>query len=72
MVNSRKYAWQSFTTPVNAGQSEYILPQPSEDSTGLKLVLAAFLDGKKIPLYDSSLYDSEKDVTDPKWHERPY
>ncbi|MBP5784664.1 MAG: hypothetical protein J6W16_03660 [Methanobrevibacter sp.] len=72
MVNSRKYAWQGFTTPVNAGQSEYILPQPSEDSTGLKLVLAAFLDGKKIPLYDSSLYDSEKDVTDPKWHERPY
>lgn len=71
-VNSRKYAWQSFTTEVNAWQSEYILPQPSEDSTGLKLVLTAFLDGKKIPLYDSSLYDSYQEVTNPKWHEKPY
>ena len=44
VVNSKKYARQSFTTEVNAGQAEYILPQPGEDSTGLKLVLAAFLD----------------------------
>lgn len=43
-VNSKKYARQSFDTEVHAGQSEYILPQPGEDSTGLKLVLAAFLD----------------------------
>ena len=71
-VNSRKYARDSFTTDVNAGQAEYILPQPWEDSTGLKLVLAAFLNGKKIPLYDSSLYNSYQDVTDPKRHEKPY
>lgn len=71
-VNSRKYAWDSFITDVNAGQSEYILPKPDEDWTGLKLVLTAFLDGKKIPLYDSSLYDSEKDLTNPKRHEKPY
>jgi len=71
-VNSRKYAWQSFTTEVNQWQSEYILPKPWEDSTWLKLVLTAFLDGKKLPLYDSSLYESERDVTDPKWHEKPY
>ena len=71
-VNSRKYAWQSFTTDVVEWQSEYILPKPSEDSTWVKLVLTAFLDGKKIPLYDSSLYSSEEDVTNPKWHEKPY
>ena len=71
-VNAKKYAWQSFITEVNAGQSEYILPQPSEDSTGLKLVLTAFLDWKKLPLYDSSLYDSERDITNPKWNEKPY
>ena len=71
-VNAKKYAWQSFVTEVNAWQSEYILPQPSEDSTGLKLVLTAFLDWKKLPLYDSSLYDSERDITNPKWNEHPY
>ena len=71
-VNAKKYAWQSFVTEVNAWQSEYILPQPSEDSTWLKLVLTAFLDWKKLPLYDSSLYDSERDLTNPKIHEHPY
>ena len=71
-VNAKKYAWQSFVTEVNAWQSEYILPQPSEDSTGLKLVLTAFLDWKKLPLYDSSLYDSERDITNPKVYEHPY
>ena len=71
-VNSRRYAWQGFTTEVNAWQSEYILPQPSEDSTWLKLVLTAFLNGKELPLYDSSLYTSKEDVNDPKWHEHPY
>jgi len=71
-VNARKYAWQSFITEVNAGQSEYILPQPSEDSTGLKLVLTAFLNGKKIPLYDSSLYTSEDDIIKAKRNEKPY
>ena len=28
VVDSKKYTWQSFDTEVNAGQSEYILPQP--------------------------------------------
>jgi hypothetical protein len=71
-VNSKKYTWQSFDTEVNAWQSEYILPQPWEDTTGIKLVLKAFLNGKEIPLYDTSLYDSEQDVRDPKRHEQPY
>ena len=71
-VNSKKYAWNSFTTDVVEWQREYILPQPSEDSTWLKLVLTAFLDGKKLPLYDSSLYVDEKDITDPKWNDKPY
>jgi len=71
-VNSKKYAWQSFTTQVNAWQSEYILPQPWDDSTGVKLVLTAFLNGKKLPLYDSSLYTNEDDVTKAKWNEKPY
>lgn len=71
-VNSKKYTWQSFTTEVNAWQWEYILPQPSDESTGVKLVLTAFLDWKKLPLYDSSLYDSERDLTNPKIHEHPY
>jgi hypothetical protein len=48
------------------------LPKPSEDSTGIKLVLTAFLDGKKLPLYDSSLYTSEQDIFDPHFHEHPY
>ena len=71
-VNSKKYTWQSFNTPVVAWQSEYILPQPWEDATWIKLVLKAYLDWKEIPLYDTSLYDSEQDVRDPKRHEQPY
>lgn len=71
-VNSKKYAWDYFNTQVNAWQDEYILPKPSEDSTGIKLVLTAFLDGKKLPLYDSSLYTSEQDIVDPHFHEHPY
>jgi hypothetical protein len=71
-VNSKKYTWQRFNTPTVAWQSEYILPQPWEDETGIKLVLKAYLDGKEIPLYDTSLYDKESDLTDPKWNEQPY
>ena len=70
VVDSKKYAWQSFNTPVYANQSEYILPQPDEDSTWLKLVLKVFLNGKDIPIYDTSLYDSEKEVLDK--NEKPY
>jgi hypothetical protein len=43
VVDSKKYTWQSFNTEVIAGQSEYILPQPDSNSTGLKLVLKVFL-----------------------------
>lgn len=71
-VNSKKYTWQSFNTPVVAWQSEYILPQPWEDETWIKLVLKAFLNGEEIPLYDTSLYDSEQEVNNPKRHEKPY
>ena len=71
-VNSKKYAWNSFTTDVVEWQREYILPQPSYESTGVKLILTAFLDGKKLPLYDSSLYDSSDDITKAKWNEHPY
>jgi len=71
-INSRKYAWNSFTTEVNKWQSEYILPKPSDESTGLKLVLTAFLDWKKIPLYDSSIYDSYEEISKPKWKEDNY
>lgn len=71
-VNSKKYTWQRFNTPTVAWQSEYILPQPWDDETWIKLVLKAYLDGKEIPLYDTSLYDKESDLTDPKWNEQPY
>ena len=71
-VNSKKYTWQRFNTSVVAWQSEYILPQPWEDATWIKLVLKAFLDWKEIPLYDTSLYDNEKELTNPKWDEKPY
>lgn len=71
-VNSKKYTWQRFNTPVIEWQSEYILPQPWDDETWIKLVLKAYLDWKEIPLYDTSLYDSEEDLTDPKWNAKPY
>lgn len=71
-VNSKKYTWQSFTTPVIVWQSEYVLPQPWEDETGIKLVLKWYLDWKEIPLYDTSLYDDRKEITDPKWNTKPY
>jgi hypothetical protein len=71
-VNSKKYTWQRFNTSVVAWQSEYILPQPWEDTTWIKLVLKAFLDWKEIPLYDTSLYDNEKELTNPRWNEQPY
>lgn len=70
VVDSKKYAWQSFNTPVEAGQSEYVLPKPDEDSTGVKLVLKVFYNRKEIPIYDSSLYTSEKDITNK--NNKPY
>lgn len=65
-VNSRKYTWQSYLTDIVANQSEYILPKPVSDewNGGLQLVLNVFYDKKKIPLYDTSLYDSHKDLVD--------
>ena len=64
VVDSKKYAWQSFDTPVYAWQWEYVLPQPDEDSTWLKLVLKVYYNKKEIPIYDTSLYDSDKEITD--------
>ena len=64
VVDSKKYAWQSFDTPVYAWQWEYVLPQPDEDSTWLKLVLKVYYNKKEIPIYDTSLYDSDKDIHD--------
>lgn len=70
VVDSKKYAWQSFTTPVVAWQQEYILPQADSSSTWLKLVLKVFLNKKEIPIYDTTLYDNEKDLT--AKNKRPY
>lgn len=58
-VNSKKYTWQTYYTDVVAGQNEYILPQPSDTQTWIKLVLDCFYthnnETKRIPLYDSSI-----------------
>lgn len=32
-VNSKKYTRQSYTTDIVAGQSEYVIPQPSDTQT---------------------------------------
>ena len=57
-VNSKKYTRQTYTTDVIAGQQEYIIPQPSNTQTGLKLLLDCFYihEGKdrRIPLYDTN------------------
>ena len=58
-VNAKKYTWQSYTTDVVAWQSEYIIPQPSNTQTWLKLILDCFYihewKDKRIPLYDASI-----------------
>ena len=58
-VNSKKYTWQTYTTDVVAGQSEYIIPQPSNTQTWLKLILDCFYvhewKDKRIPIYDASI-----------------
>ena len=58
-VNSKKYTWQSYTTDVIAWQQEYIIPQPSDTQTWLKLILDCFYKhewkDKRIPLYDASI-----------------
>lgn len=66
-VNSKKYTWQSYTTDVVAWQQEYIIPQPSNTQTWLKLVLDCFYihewKDKRIPIYDASInidYETNK------------
>ena len=66
-VNSKRYTWQSYTTNVVAWQSEYIIPQPSDTQTWLKLVLDCFYihewKDKRIPIYEASIntdYDINK------------
>ena len=58
-VNAKKYTWQSYTTDVVAWQQEYIIPQPSDTQTWLKLVLDCFYihewKDKRIPIYDASI-----------------
>lgn len=58
-VNSKKYTRQSYTTDIVAGQSEYIIPQPSNTQTWLKLILDCFYihewKDKRIPIYDASI-----------------
>ena len=58
-VNAKKYTWQSYTTDIVAGQSEYIIPQPSNTQTWLKLILDCFYihewKDKRIPIYDASI-----------------
>ena len=58
-VNSKKYTWQTYTTDVVAWQQEYIIPQPSDTQTWLKLVLDCFYihewKDKRIPIYDASI-----------------
>lgn len=54
-INSKKYTRQTYTTDVSAGQSEYIIPKPSETQTWIKLVLGAFLKGEKIKIYDTEI-----------------
>lgn len=72
-VNSKKYTWQSYTTNVVAGQQEYIIPQPSNTQTWLKLILDCFYihewKDKRIPIYDASIntdYDINKN-DQPYW-----
>ena len=71
-TDSKKYTRQVYKSDIVAGQSEYILPNPTSDTDngGLKVLLNVFYDGKKIPLYDTSLYDSSKELTDK--NEKPY
>lgn len=58
-VNSKKYTWQTYTTNVVAGQNEYIIPQPTDSQTWLKLIMDCFYKhewkDKRIPIYDASI-----------------
>lgn len=72
-VNSKKYTRQSYTTDIVAGQSEYVIPQPSDTQTWIKLVLDCFYKhenkDKRIPIYDASInidYEINKNH-DPYW-----
>ena len=72
-VNSKKYTWQTYTTDVVAWQSEYIIPQPSNTQTWLKLILDCFYKhenkDKRIPIYDATIrtdYEVNKNK-EPYW-----
>ena len=54
-VASKKYTWQTYTTDVVAWQSEYIIPEATDEQTWIKLVLDVFLDGEKIKVYDTNI-----------------
>ena len=71
-TDSKKYTWQSYLSDIVKWQSEYILPNPVSDewNGGLKVLLTVFYDKKKIPIYDTSLYDSHKEIIDK--NEKPY
>ena len=71
-TDSKKYTWQSYLSDIVKWQSEYILPNPVSDewNGGLKVLLTVFYDKKKIPIYDTSLYDNEKDLGDK--NKKPY
>lgn len=72
-VNSKKYTRQSYTTDVVEWQNEYIIPQPTNSQTWLKLILDCFYihewKDKKIPIYDADIrtdYDVKQQVQ-PYW-----
>ena len=46
------------------------MPRPDSSSTWLKLVLKVFYNNKDIPIYDTSIYENEKDLTDK--NNKPY
>ena len=68
-VASKKYTWQTYTTDVVAWQSEYIIPEATEDQTWIKLVLDVFLNNEKIKIYDSNIEDN---IYNEKWQSVPY
>ena len=54
-TNSKKYTWNTFTTNIVADQKEYVLPRPDTNKTWMSLLLDCFYNGKKIPVYDSTM-----------------
>ena len=68
-VNSKKYTWQTYTTDLVAWQSEYIVPQPTDSQTWLKLVLDVFLNDEKLKVYDTNI---DNTIYKEKTQIRPY